>query len=263
MHRDISVAVPTRHRKNALFNFVRSFLKTTKGSLNRPQLNILHDSPKCFENHNSVKTADAFADLDNVRSIILPDKSGLAELWNWCVIMAPTDWVLICNDDIVFKKGWLQYLERKIKEGFLQINIGHYGAFCLHKSLILKLGWFDNRFLGGGFEDVSHQLRISEAGLKDYVDISNDFKKCVNGIDYGPYVDHKKSSDNFGWNGMNNAEWFIEKWGRSTPWNLNIPSYRKYEEIDWYPSHTLKYTEKFDIQPEFHRFKPNNNPIFI
>ena len=74
--------------------------------------------------------------------------------------------MLICNDDGGFQKGWLEYLEKQIATGsFLQINLLHYGGMCIHKSLIPQIGWFDERFHGGGYEDIDWQLRISEAGL--------------------------------------------------------------------------------------------------
>ena len=52
----------------------------------------------------------------------------------------------------------------------------HYGGFCINRRMILKNGWFDERFRGGGFEDIDWQVRISESHLQMFVDISEDFK---------------------------------------------------------------------------------------
>lgn len=230
MHRDITVAFPTRHRFNHTKIFLESFYSTTAG-LNAPFIYAIHDAP---DDHIEVKqTANMLKDGVNVHNYT---KQSLTELWNQCIIYSPTDWVLICNDDGVFKPGWLDFLEGQIATGkFLQINLLHYGGMCIHKSLVAQLGWFDERFHGGGFEDIDWQLRLVEAGLKCRVDLSKDFK----------FMKHRMATKNK-WKGLNNTAWMKQKWGRTGSWKQK--SFRAEPEIDWHPRYTERYIAQFGVK---------------
>lgn len=272
MHKDISVAVGTRHRYKCLKKFVKSFVDTTN-RITRPHLNILHDAPDINEGlDDSRKELDNMWEGDNktiwapygpseLGQTILPSKSSLTELWNWCIMLAPTDWVLICNDDVTFNPGWVEYLEKQIAtDKYDMIHLFHYGGMCIHKRLILKCGWFDENFRGGGFEDIDYQLRISEAGLKDRVDRSHDFIRREGKIEVGHFMNHHRDvKTNGSWSGENNAEWMCQKWGRKSQEDYRLPSFRKEWEQNWHPAYTRKYEEKYGIEIQF----PYIGPLFI
>lgn len=252
MHPKISVAVPTRHRLVILSKFIDTFNKSIEDIDQKPVLSVFHDAPtNCLADY-SVMTADEEMGKNlGIRSILVPDKSSLTELWNQCIIFSPTDWVFICNDDIEFKSGWLEYLEKKIDEGQHDIiHLFHYGAMCIHKSLVLKIGWFDERFRGGGFEDNDHQLRIFEAGIKDRVDRSHDFIRKEGNREIGHFIDHTKFIHmDEGWQGNNNADWIKKKWGADLTWRT--PVVRRVGEVNWHPTMTRKYEEKFGFKEQF------------
>ncbi len=243
MHNLISVTVPSRDRPICLHNMITSFYASVEKNI--PHFHVIHDAP----------TKEPVTPSAYCVETINYDKSSLTELWNQGIIMAPTDWVMVCNDDIVFKKGWLEYLEEKISEGkHLLIHLFHYGAFCIHKSLILKVGWFDENFRGGGFEDIDHMLRIAEAGLKESVDRSHDFIRMENDVEVGHFIDHHKVklhkqgiTAGTGWDGKNNGPYIVEKWGRRDDCNWRRPSFRQFVETDWHPAVTKKYSEKFKM----------------
>lgn len=256
MHPLISVAVATRHRPGILESFIttygRSLWKSVeKDPTNRtPCLTVLHDSPAGLTLDSAVALADDWHGLFN-RSVWLPDKSSMTELWNMAIILSPTDWVLVCNDDIEFKPGWLEYLENTIATGkYDLIHLFHYGAFCIHKSMVLSIGWFDERFRFAGFEDNDFQLRISEAGIKDRVDRSHDFIRRDGGREVGHFVDHTKYVHNqhCSWGGSNEP-WFKAKWGRESEQFVDwrSPFTRNAKEIDWHPIYSHKYRVKFGI----------------
>jgi len=184
--------------------------------------------------------------------IYSPTKSSLTELWNYCLIFAPTDWVLICNDDAVFKPGWLDHLEKQIASGkYWQVNLLHYGGMCLHKSMVLRLGWFDETFRGGGYEDIDWQLRIKESGIKGQIEQKHNWK----------FMDHHVTTTKK-WRGLNNSQWISEKWGRAGNWKL--PSYRKRPEVDWHPTYTKKYEQKFGLKsriPEINKMVDSGKAI--
>jgi len=263
MHKIISVAVASRDRTRCLAEFTKSFAKTT-GRINRPQLTILHDAPTDTWAVNEFKLQlDDMWEGDNktiwepygpspIEHIILPEKSSLTELWNWCVMLAPTDWVLICNDDVTFNHGWLEYLEQQIAtDKYDMIHLFHYGGMCIHKRLILKMGWFDENFRGGSFEDIDYQLRISESKLTDRVDRSHDFLRKEGSVEVGHFMNHHRNVQaNGSWDGKNNADYMCEKWGRKSPYDYRIPSFRKRRETDWHPAYTKKYETKYGIKSQ-------------
>jgi len=266
MHKDISVAVASRHRPKALTEFVKTFWETVD-PLEReriPHLQVIYDKPEQPSEFTWPK--GAWIHMQHTTShIALSEKGGLAELWNWCIMLAPTDWVLICNDDVTFNEGWLDYLEETIATGkYDLIHLFHYGAMCIHKSLILKLGWFDENFRGGGFEDIDYQLRISEAGLKDRVDRSHDFIRKEGKVEVGHFINHIRDvAANGSWSGENNAEYMCEKWSRRSPYNYKIPSFRAFTETDWHPSYRRKYEEKFGMKYHLDENYPNAEEIYL
>ena len=248
MHPKISVAVPTRHRPEIHRRFVETFYESLIDSnvepKNEPHLLTIYDAPSKLSSG-----VDGYYS----KEVTFHDKSSLTELWNQCIILSPTDWVLICNDDIEFRPGWLEYLEETIDTGLYDlIHLFHYGAMCIHKSLILKIGWFDERFRGGGFEDNDYQLRIYEADLKDRVDRSHDFIRREGNREIGHYVDHTKYIHRGeGWQGCNNAEWIKEKWTTNLDWRR--PAFRRSREEDWHPTITRKYEDRFGFTELFSR----------
>lgn len=249
MSLNISVACPTRHRPVIIAKYLESFYKTTNDS-NRPFMTIIHDSPIGGTSNDAVQNIDNMAheDYKNFRSVFIPEKSSLTELWNLSIILSPTDWALICNDDIIFKDGWLEYLEEKILENkYLIINLFNYGAMAIHKRAILRLGWFDERFRGGGFEDNDYQLRISEANFKGYVDRSHDIVcRTRSGKEIGIFIDHLRDEYKVGeyWKGENNFEFCSQKWRNNCNWRR--PAFRMLDEPDWHPTYTAKYEKKFN-----------------
>jgi glycosyltransferase involved in cell wall biosynthesis len=251
MHKLISVAVPTRNRPAILHEFFKSFVATTPKNENTPVLTILHDSPPLGYFDGAVCFGDKYQnDNFEVRSIVVPDKSGLTRLFNLSIVFAPTDWVLICNDDITFNPGWLQYLEEKIAEGkWNAICLFNFGAICIHKSMMLKVGWFDERFDFGGHEDNDYQLRIAEAGLKDTIERSHDFIRRDGDVEVGHYVNHNKyvHKGSASWHG-DNSVWATQKWGHI---NYAHPCRRVYDEVDWYPKYSMQYARKFNMLPEW------------
>lgn len=248
MHEHLSVAVYTRHRPHILNPFLGSFMATRRSNPDPPVLTILHDAPKSMYSDEAVKMADDCASRYTfIRSIVIPNKSGCARMINLSVATAPTDWVLVCNDDITFKPGWQEYLEEKIKESkHFIVTLFSYGAFLIHKSMMLRVGWWDERFLAGGFEDNDYQLRISEAGLKHLVDTSHDFIKRDGDVEVGHFVNHTKYvwKDVNGWEGPPNHYWFEQKWGHT---DFGRPCLRRVPEIDWHPYETVAYSNRYNM----------------
>lgn len=100
---------------------------------------------------------------------------GLTYAWNIGLrlpaqVVWPTlpTWTVIANDDVVFDADWLAKLAAGIAEHPSALHIGmaypssRYSCFAIHRDLVRKIGWFDERFTGIYYEDEDWHLRLSE-----------------------------------------------------------------------------------------------------
>ena len=88
----------------------------------------------------------------------------LARGWNWLVMMAKCDRVLILNDDISFNYEVRRNLERLPSLFDVCTINGSWSHFVIDKEIIRQVGWFDERFSGVGDEDYDYIFRLA---LKD------------------------------------------------------------------------------------------------
>jgi hypothetical protein len=72
----------------------------------------------------------------------------------WCGIIAP---------DTIAKPGWLEAADEDAEKGLHLI--GHLNFSVFRADTIRKLGWFDERMVSGGSEDLDMYLRFEEAGI--------------------------------------------------------------------------------------------------
>ena len=247
------IAVPTRNRLSRVQRFVETFLQTTEEG-NRPEMLFIHDSPTSDDSVNYTSK------LPHTNTLVFSEKSGLTKLWNQCIIKSNKEWVLVCNDDAIFKNGWYEHLTEQINSGkFLQINLLHYGGFCIHRKMILRNGWFDENFKGGGFEDIDWQLRLSESDSDHFLERSKDFI----------LLDHGKFYDGTNWLGENNHHYIEQKWNKSHKSWLSQkiePSFRQLPEIDWYPRTTAMWSKYYGEEsqiPQINKRVNNGEPVSV
>jgi GT2 family glycosyltransferase len=101
--------------------------------------------------------------------------------------------------------------------------------------MIPLIGWFDERFTTGYYEDNDWQLRISESGPKDRV--SFDKNECL--IRNRPSGRHR-------WDSAENFWWIRDKWNNADHWGQ--PSFRQVGEQYLYPMTMKEYEERFNIE---------------
>ena len=194
--------------------------------------------------------------LDGIATFINFDvPTGLAKCWNTIVLAAKHDWVVISNDDVKFDADWVATLERCMAECPNALHVGiayptnNYSCFAIHKSLIEKIGWFDERFTDYYMEDDDWHLRLSEfakehvgrawtAGRRDGV-----FASC-------DAANHDRRFQDTGSGGglskTANAEFFHKKWESCDDgWWMKgkidgryLKMRRKLPEIDWHGART-------------------------
>jgi len=77
-------------------------------------------------------------------------------------------WTILTQDDIAFDADWLAKLDAAIREhpNALHINMAYptnsYSCMAIHRDLVRKIGWWDERFTGMFFEDDDWHMRLCE-----------------------------------------------------------------------------------------------------
>ena len=106
---------------------------------------------------------------------------GSAKLWNDMIVNASYDNLIIINDDARihnnFISDFIDYRNEVIKVNeVLKVNDG-WACFCVNKNYIKSVGFFNEYYLGIGFEDAEFSKRVKEFPAyttKDFVDLGTE-----------------------------------------------------------------------------------------
>lgn len=115
----------------------------------------------------------------NCYPIFCPEFKSLSKIWNTISIFARTEYSLILSDDVICQNAdALNIIENHIKSTnsqFFRIN-HQFAHFVVSKTMLHKLGYFDERLLTFGEEDGDMVHRYIEMFGKDIEDV------YINGI---------------------------------------------------------------------------------
>jgi len=107
-----------------------------------------------------------------------------SQLINHAIVTSPTQFFILINDRTHPKVFEVEKVINHLENGFacsLMYNVGFMG---FSRELVRKIGWWDERFLNGGWEDVDWVWRLREANLCIYESCdstySNDWKSPLN-----------------------------------------------------------------------------------
>ena len=101
---------------------------------------------------------------DNIVPIILPEFRSLSKLWNTSIIFSDKPYVMILNDDTIWNNNLIEEIDL-INLDILLIN-DIFSHFVINKLFIDELGYFDERFLGVGWEDSDLYMRYYQSKNK-------------------------------------------------------------------------------------------------
>ncbi|MBC8284222.1 MAG: hypothetical protein H8E32_10440 [Nitrospinae bacterium] len=95
--------------------------------------------------------------------------SSLAKCWNQCIAFSNTEYTIILNDDVVFTDpSVLVKIHEKHLEGYGIVHATeNWSGFSIRKSIIPKVGWFDERFTHS-WEDADYRLRMKRKNVDYY-----------------------------------------------------------------------------------------------
>lgn len=93
---------------------------------------------------------------------------SFSKLINDCIITSNYETIIICNDKARPAEYHIHKMIRLLKEGWGLAALYRFGFFGFKKELIRRIGFFDERYLGGGYEDCDFVRRLKEANIGYY-----------------------------------------------------------------------------------------------
>lgn len=125
---------------------------------------------------------------------------SFAKLINDCIVRCPTERLIICSDKVLPSPDHIDRMMGFLDEGYALVGLYYFACFGFPKELVRRIGFLDERFVGGEFEDADYMLRMREANL------AYRLSKEV------PYQ-YMPSS----WNNSRSRAHFVRKWGALHP----------------------------------------------
>lgn len=162
--------------------------------------NFLGISFSCIVNSNRENLANEIISSipDIYFKIINPlTPKSYSEMINKSILESESEYCIFLSDKARPQSSKSFYkIIQLLKAGYGLVALYGLGFFGIHKETIRRVGFFDERFIGGGQEDMDFLFRLNEANIAYYYDLEI------------PYVNMPSSwppSDN-------NRQLLCEKW---------------------------------------------------
>jgi hypothetical protein len=92
-----------------------------------------------------------------------------AKCFSWLINKAiqfcPDELVIIASDKVNPIQSDVDRLVSLLDKGYGLVGLYRFGFFGFYKHLIKKIGWFDERYVSGGYEDCDIVRRLNEANI--------------------------------------------------------------------------------------------------
>ena len=181
---------------------------------NRPHL-----AAKC---QNSLKPYEA-----TVYDIKLPGRISYSRIMNWIIANYTEELILICNDKGRPKPNNVDKVLSLLDKGYGMAWLHPYGFGGFYKDVIRKIGFYDERYLDGNYEDCDITRRLKEANIALYEDFEIEWISMKSSWKGKAAHSHFKKK----WNG------FIRKLPEET-YHYNIGPYQGREFLPWSETHS-------------------------
>ena len=126
---------------------------------------------------------------------------SFSKLINDCIIESTTETIIICNDKARPKKEHILKVISLLEKGFGFVGLYAWGFFGLKKELFRTIGFMDERFLGGNYEDSDYIRRMLEGNIAAYIAYEIDYNEFGSGWDISKtkaHFDNKwENGDNY------------------------------------------------------------------
>ena len=163
---DLSIGVTTY--KDRFDNCLKPLIKKLSILFPNEQIIVIANGHYQVEEQSEfIMEFDAFCSgFGNVECEGYQDPRGLSFLWNRIIQRATSENILILNDDIMIKAGFRRFVEESgiVRVPAATIN-SSWSHFKISRSVIEKVGLFDEGLMEIGGEDDDYLARMALAGL--------------------------------------------------------------------------------------------------
>ena len=142
---------------------------------------------------------------------------SFSKLVNTCVSSADTEIVIVMSDKVMPTASDISKVVDLLNQGYAFVALYRLALFGFKKELMRRIGMFDERFVGGGYEDDDFYIRLKEANLGCYITEEVEYTKSKSSWNYNLARSH-----------------FYNKWGPDTKYGgiatrgINEETYNKY-----------------------------------
>lgn len=144
------------------------------------------------------------------------DYPSFSKLVNSCVAAATSETVVLMSDKVLPTSNDLSKMLDLLDNGYAFVALYRLAFFGFKKELFRRIGFFDERFVGGGYEDDDFYIRLKEANLASYI---------TEEVNY--------TRSNSSWNYSESKIFFREKWGEGTKFDGIATRYLEEETYNY------------------------------
>ena len=112
------------------------------------------------------KATTFLAQFPQVRYLTNISHQPLARAWNWLILMAAGQHVLLLNDDLTVNLEFRHNLERLASVPDVCTINKSWSHFIINKEVVRQAGWFDEGFQGMGYEEYDYIFRLARLGVR-------------------------------------------------------------------------------------------------
>lgn len=91
-----------------------------------------------------------------------------SQLINHAIVTSHTEYIFFINDRTFPKPHEIKKMLEHLENGFAWTTLWGVAFMAFSKELVRKIGWWDERFVNGGWEDRDWVWRLKEANLAIY-----------------------------------------------------------------------------------------------
>ncbi len=93
---------------------------------------------------------------------------SFSKLINDSILMTDTEIVIICSDRCKPNYEQIERTLNLLDDGYGFVGLWRFAFFGFKKQLIQQVGFLDENYVGGGYEDSDYMLRLKEADIAHY-----------------------------------------------------------------------------------------------
>tara|TARA_A100001515_G_scaffold144733_1_gene149755 strand:- start:554 stop:1351 length:798 start_codon:yes stop_codon:yes gene_type:complete len=102
-----------------------------------------------------------------------------SEMINEAVCTSPTETVILISDKSIPTVKEVLFMLQMLDRGFAAVSLCSVRFMGVTKELFRKVGWWDQRFIGGGYEDDDFILRLRLANLAYFESLSSEYDVSI------------------------------------------------------------------------------------